>query len=206
MKFLISVGFASFIPASPALVTAILYGALVGSANSAVVLTVDISDQAAVVVTALPEPSAINIAGLSSLDGITLDDFFSGNTVPDTAVTGTHLGPGLFVLDESAGRGTLWYLSINDYSGGWTRDDLGVLDHFGFEMQFSTAAPALTGEMTFDLSVFEGLPSISDTGNVLAGQPGSGNVIGQWQVVPELATSTLAALGLLTAVLMRRKG
>lgn len=89
---------------------------------------------------------------------------------------------------------------IDDYSG--SNVDLNLFEDEGDQDQiFTVSTPAFTGTATLNLSGYS-LPPSGTTGDILAGYSGwSGEIIGQYQVVPEPhALPMAAALGLLAFV------
>ena len=154
------------------LVATLLFGSLLSVANADLIITVDVSNPSAAIFSATPANSQNNLASEPSFNGVTLESFFIGNTV-ETALTPPTITLGsISVLDASGTppRSDLERFFVDNAAGGWTPEDIGLYSTSGFNMQFSTTAQALSGSFTFDISPFNGLPSVSDTGNVFAGE------------------------------------
>lgn len=182
--------------------------ALTGAAQAAVLITVDITNPAAVVFTA----RAGNSQGVSedtlNSDGVTLLGFFSTHTVMPFSpfVTGSTLtvaGSGLAYNSKS---------SSSFVNNSLDRRDLNLVvitfEGEGTATQnFQTNVNAFTGSATGD--DFSGLnfSAIGSTGNIVSGYssnfPTHGVVIGQWQIIPEPSTALLGGVALLG--LARRK-
>jgi len=148
-----------------------------------VILKVDLTDPSRAVFAPTSANAAVYIASVSSYDGVTLLGFFEGNgqTVDELAICGS-LDPLLAGLDE---RGTLPWVFVGPFAGGWTADDLDLWGGYPgeFFIDFDDFEPALTGSLTFSLAAFSGLPPPGTLGDVIAGPPNTGTVIGQWEAV-----------------------
>ena len=175
--------------------------------SAAVVLTIDISNPAAVVITGLPANSAItgNLA-VNFSGGISFLEFFTANesiTAGSPAViSGTW---------RAAGTGTSYNETVTfaygnpDVVPGVDLSIYNVDVGFADDQNFVAGTQAFFGSSTVDFSALTNLPAIGTTGDVNLGyQASHGGTIGQWQVVPEPASSGLAALGA-AAVLLRRR-
>jgi hypothetical protein len=163
-----------------------------------ILLTVDISNPAAVVfssTTAFADDTFLDVD--SAFNGVTLLDFFSDNN----QVIDTPLGAGAGTLDvfdstDGTSRSSLVNIWVGTWPGGWTPDDISFYEPISeFDISFLSDARALTGEVTYGLSGFNGLGS-NRMGNIVVGEPDSNSVIGQWQIVPVPGTAALLVLGM----------
>ncbi len=169
----------------------------------AIVLTVDITDSAAVVFTATDNVSSVD-GGLNSFAGISLVDFFSGNT---EANNGSSVVSGSVDIGKTGGGriGLDQYYIATD-GNGYSINDIAFYSNTNVFTSVDTLTAALAGVATVDLSGFV-LPTVGATGNVVLGsRTGTGVVFGTYQVVPEPATfAFLAGLGAVGCVLVRRR-
>jgi len=176
-------------------------------AQAAVILEIDISDPAAVTFTPTGAASEILVQE-TAFNGITLLDFFTGNTVTldEPLDTGT-----IGVLNaDGGGRDPLSYIFAGLFDGGWTLDDLNFYEPFvDFDQLFTTTAAAVVGGAAHDLSGLGLLPAMGTIGTVITGLPNAANplVLGQWQVIDVNEPSTLGLLFIALAVfaLQRRR-
>jgi hypothetical protein len=168
---------------------------------AAVILEVDISDPTSVVFTPTAEFAENTFLNVdTSLDGITLLGFFSGNaTATDTALDFGSID----VFDSSAGvtRSMLYMIFIDNYAGGFTLDDVSFYDDSSasFITSFLDTKTALAELASHDLSLFTGMPAPGAIGSFIVGNPDNNRIIGQWQVtaaIPAPAPATLALFGL----------
>lgn len=149
--------------------------------DAGVILTVDVTDPANVVFTSTAEESEINTSD-TAVNGVTLIDFFSGNATP----TNTLMDSGsIDVFDSNAAttRSSLNQIFIGALAGGWTTDDVNFYNIISFDTHFFTTERALEGSVTHDLSAMSGFPGFGSVGDIVSGEPNSGIVIGQWQVL-----------------------
>jgi hypothetical protein len=160
-----------------------------------VILEVDVSDPNAAVFTSTGAFADNTVLNVNSVQGIFLEDFFSGNSGggTDPGVAGA-----LNVFDSTAGT-TRSPLDAFFCCGGaffFGPDDLNIYGLSGnFPMSFLDTEPAMTGSLTVDLiqpgDPVTGLPAPGVVGDVYAGGQDSSNIIGQWEVVPEAANGTV---------------
>ncbi len=168
-----------------------------------VLLTVDISNPASVVIAATGNNASTNDSSKTAWDGIDLLGIFLSNVYGQfgtNAIGGTLIGGGsgqaydFYEPDGTSGRNAN-HFNLNLYENQPGSPPI---------QSFSTGTSAFTGSMTIDLSsVVSALPSSGASGDIRAGWFGNqGAVIGQWQVVytppaptPEPGTLALAGLG-----------
>lgn len=189
---------------------------LAPSSGAAVLLVVDVSNPAAVTITAtggLPSANDPGPAGTWTFDGATLLEFFTADAGGDAGgafASGSDLKP---------------TASINAYNG-WITDffSTGGVDGTGefFDLNlyysefvedpqdFDTAQRAFSGAATVNLSALSALlPAAGATGEILAGYSDfAGPVIGEWAVVPEVSPGAQAAvfgLGAGALLFLRRR-
>ena len=170
------------------------------AARAEVVLLVDITNPAAVKITATSAFAQAAGPAVPQLVGIDLLQFF---TAP------VDLGVGYFLSSTLTPPGGGAYLNFEDDNYSGSDIDLNLLDGGNLEdpQNFNTSSPAFTGEGTLDLSgVAAYLPAFGASGNVLNGANDAtfGTVVGQWQAVPEPSTYVLLALVVLFLVVLRR--
>lgn len=178
---------------------------LSANVNADIILTVDISDPSAVIFTTTDAFADGNFDGLS-VNGITLKDFFDGNTFQ---LPGQTVGGSIAAISSADGstRENLTGIWVANFGGGFTPNDVAFYDRlsagnaiFSFDSQ-----RALTGSAVFDLTPFEGLPTVGTIGNVHFDNPDRNQILGQWQVinVPEPSTTILLAFGSVLVLLRR---
>ncbi len=170
---------------------------------SAVLIEVDVTNPAAVTLTATGNASQVNDSSATLYDGVTLVQFF---TVPfpgyqDFALSGNLTAP--------SGHGLSYNHSVDDdYPLALTGLNLFYSGTYQTDVQsFSTAAPAFTGVAVASLSAFVArLPAAGASGNIIAGYNygGSEAVLGQWAVVPEPSMLVLGGIGAAACLLRRR--
>ena len=172
--------------------------------QAAVVLTIDISNPSAVVVTAVANNA--QVAGTLPVDyygGISLQDFFTG-TVDLTAgvsITGTWIGQG--TVNRYNELVSFTYGSPDIVPG----TDLSIYHNVVDSEQnqnFVTTAPPFTGTGTFSLAGVTSLPALGITGNVRIGFNGEDNILGQYLVIPEPTSMALLATSALLLARRRR--
>ncbi len=168
-----------------------------------VLLTVDISNPSAVIVSATGNYASTSDNLKTVWDGIDLLGIFTSNVNGQFAanvIGGTLIGGGsgqaydFYEPDDSAGGSRNGnYVNLNLYQNQTNSPPV---------QSFSTETPAFTGSMTIDLSrVANSLPASGTSGDIRAGWSGNlGSMIGQWQVigtapVPEPGTLALTGLG-----------
>ena len=176
-------------------------------ADATVIREVNVFDPTAVTFTAKSADAENKLGKKNSWYGITLLDFFSGNTTE---------------IDESLDRGSMYVLAhktggdrrqltdiwVGDDSGGWTLDDLNIWDDSeSFKMEFKKNKTALQGWAQHDLSATTGMATAGMMGNIVTYKPDKGIIIGQWVVVSvsEPSTLPLIGLGLGGLILIRRR-
>lgn len=171
-----------------------------GSSQAAVLLTIDISNPAAVVITATGA-NADAFAFATGGDGITLTGLFTAPVVFGMSgiTTGSTLQP--------SGQGLPFNTFMeNDYGFSGSTVDLNL---FTLNMGGSPAGPtfftdaaAFTGSATLDLSAAS-FAALGATGQIMAARNFGTTSIGQWLVVPEPSTLLLGVFG--GAGLLRRR-
>lgn len=171
-----------------------------------IVINVDISDLSSVTFITTEAFAAGSFEGLG-LNGITLRDFFTGNT---SVVSGGLVDGEISVFDSADGsqERVLDRIWINTFNGGYTRNDVSFytpepsIPIFSFDDR-----RALTGSAAFDLTAFNGLPEIGETGNVFFDAPDRNQIIGQWRIVsvPEPASGMILMFSSLLLLRRRRQ-
>jgi len=182
--------------------------ACAATASAAVVVTIDISNPAATVITALPVNSAINgdlyvnfNGGISFLNFFTADE--SITVAAPLGIAGTWTAAG---TASSYNEMVTFDYGSADVVPGVDLSIYNSLVSNADDQNFTTATFAFTGSSTVNLSGFANLPAAGTTGSVNLGYMSSqGGSIGQWQVIPEPASCGLAALGAVAAFLRRRR-
>lgn len=168
-----------------------------GSAAQAdVILEIDVSDPTAVAFLPTAAFSEITV-NETAFNGITLLDFFTGNTVVlDSQVD----SGGIEVSTASGGTASLPYIFAGLFVGGWTLDDLNFYDPFNplVMMSFADDATALFGSAIHDLSGMGALPTAGMIGSLITGEPDAATplVLGQWKVRGAVAVSEPSTLAL----------
>ncbi len=159
------------------------------AARAEVVLLVDITNPAAIPITATSANARAAGPAVPQFVGIDLLQFFTA---------AVDVGTGYFTSSTLTPPGGGAYLNFesDNYSGSLI--DLNLLDggNLNDPQDFSTSSPAFTGQGALDLSSYAAyLPAFGATGNVLNGANNAtfGTVVGQWQAVPEPSTSLLLA-------------
>jgi len=190
-----------FIPSkSQSAAVLLAFGAIIPStAQSAVLITVDPSNPAAVVFAATGAFSDINDSSSTSSQGVTLEGLFPVDFNADVDVFGT-LTP--------AGAPAPYDYVDNDFSTVTLLDSFIVYRSGGSSgpQVFTTSTVAFTGVATANLTgAIFGVPGT--TGDIFVGDTlgGSGEVIGEWQVIPEPSAVILASLASLSLFGRRRK-
>jgi hypothetical protein len=192
------------------LLLALSLAGFAGTAQAAIILEIDVSDPTAVTFTSTAAFSEITVDQSSFDHGITLLDFFTGNTL---AIDGFVDSGGIEVPTEEGFR-QLRYIFAGPFEGGWTLDDLNFYDPYvdftDFTMTFSSGARALAGGATHDLSGMGLLPAAGTIGTLITGFPDAEDllVLGQWRItgahaVSEPATLALLCFGLLGLAALR---
>lgn len=169
--------------------------------NAEVIMTVNLSDPSVAVFSSTPANAQNTFVDVTiPFYGITLVGFFAGNTVDDG---GGHLlvSGAIEVFDSSVGttRGALDSIFVGTFDGGYTLNDVSFWGFDEFFLTFLDSKRALAGSATDDLSPFMSLPEAGAIGDIVVGEPVHGQVIGQWQVVPEPSVACVvlgAAIGL----------
>lgn len=180
-------------------------------------LTVDITDPSAVVITATGNNASVDDSSTTLFQGVNLLGFF---TSAFGSVSGVNGSPSGTLIGGNTGVGYN-YFDVDRISGSFVD-----LNPYFYDSEvanqtqvFSTAQSAFTGSITLDMSSYVAeLPESGATGDIrpgaLAGAAGGpyGAVIGQWQVIsttptPEPGTLALASLGGVSALVLawRRK-
>ncbi len=179
--------------------------------NAAVVLVVDVSDPSAVTFTAQDAASDISSSLNRSMEGITIENFFS--TISDVRTVrfvGGNLTPSLGIqTNPYVGTGTFDYGGSIEFG---IADDLSVFANNTVEnsQQFTAGQRAFNGQATIDFSTeAAALPSLGSTGDVITGfnpnNAGEGLIIGQWTVVPEPSSTLMLCAALIGFGSVRRR-
>jgi len=169
-----------------------------GAQELPVLLIVDITDPSNVVFVATGNAAAVNDSSASIVGGMSLIGLFGGSGFTTGSVPiGGDLSPsgntGAYnrILNSI---GTLGNTGLNFWATG-----------VGGGQSFNTTDPAFSGSTSgFDF----GGATFNASGNIVigdtAGIPGSGAVLGTWQLVPSPSVLALAPVGLLLASRRRR--
>lgn len=177
-----------------------------GSASAAVVVTIDISNPAAVVITTTSANSAINgTQPVNFSAGISFLNFFTQNEsmLAENPISGNWTAAG---TGTSYNRMVTFVYEDPDIAPGVDLSIYNLQAALSNNQVFSTSQAAFTGSSVVDLSAFTHLPAVGTVGSVNLGFKSSqGGTIGQWQVVPEPASCGLAVLGAMAAFLRRRR-
>jgi hypothetical protein len=180
------------------------------TAQAAVILEIDISDSTAVRFTSTAAFSQITVDQSSFDHGVTLLDFFTGNTL----AIDVPVDSGAIEAPTDDGFRQLSYIFAGPFPGGWTLEDLNFYDPYfdfaDFTMTFASDTRALAGGATHDLSGMGLLPAPGTIGTLVTGFPGSDEVLvlGQWRIaggvaVNEPPTMVLLCFGLLGFAALR---
>jgi len=163
-----------------------------------VLLIVDNTDPSNVVFVSTGNPAAVNDDSASIVGGISLLDLFGGagfttGSVPIGGNLSPSGNPGAYnrILNNT---GDLGSTGLNFWATG-----------VGGGQSFNTTDPAFTGSTTgFD---FGGV-AFNASGNIVigdtAGIPGSGAILGQWQLIPTPGAVALFGIAGLAATRRRR--
>lgn len=180
---------------------------LASNARADILVTIDITNPAAVVFTATsaaPQSSGPNVPGTSGIDflhffAIEISGFALGLVSQSTFAT---------YLDSSYP-----YLNWNTDNYSVDNVDLQFYSQKTSSQHFSTSDPAFVGTGTVDFSAYAAyLPTVGATGQITDGYSGNASgdsrpltVLGTYQVVPEPATWALLALGLAACLPVLRR-
>lgn len=184
---------------------------LAPSSGAAVLLIVDVSDPAAISITATGAAPSANDQGNDNtwtFDGVDLLEFF-------TADAGGDAGGSLGSASSLKPTGSVniyneWLADFFSTDGGDFLDlNLYYNDFVPDPQNFDTTQPAFSGSATLDLTDLVALlPAPGTSGLILAGYSDfAGPVIGEWTVVPEVSPGMQAAvfgLGAAGLLLLRR--
>lgn len=174
------------------------------TAQAAVILEIDISDPTAVRFTSTAAFSQITVNQSSFDHGITLLDFFTGNTL----AIDVPADSGAIEVPTADGFRQLRRIFAGPFDGGWTLDDLNFYDPYfdfmDFTMTFTGDARALAGGATHDLSGMGLLPAPGMIGTLITGFPDADEllVLGQWRITGGVAVSEPSSLALLCVGLL----
>lgn len=177
--------------------------------HGAVLLSIDLSDPSAVTFAATSNGSYGNSNLNASIDGFTIEGFFSGSPtvafVPGN-VTGT-LTPIQGTRQTYTNTATYVFSELL-VTGGPGNDLLfRAGGAAGANSQvFSPSFPAFSGTAVVNLSgVASNLPGAGATGNIYPGSDSGTPALGEWRVVPEPSAFLLfGAAGMMGTLLRRR--
>lgn len=175
--------------------------------HGAVVLTIDISNPSAVVITAIPNPSLIDKSlAVNYSGGISFLNFFTAN---ESIVSSPLAITGNWKANGTSASYTEMVTFVYEHADPVPGVDLSIYNlAAGYsEMQsFSTSLFAFTGSSIVNFTGLTHLPAIGTTGNVMLGyQSDQGGSIGEWKVIPEPSAVLLGALGTIGALGMLRR-
>jgi hypothetical protein len=179
----------------------------IASSHAATVITINIANPSAVIITAL----SVNSAVTGNLDvnfngGISLRNFFTANE----SIT---LGSPLAISGNWTSRGTTSaFNEMVTFAFGNANVVPGVdLSIYnvdapnGDDQNLLSTDTAFTGTATIDMSGFTHMPAVGATGDVNLGYLGSqGGVIGTYSVIPEPSAAMLGLVGMVALFLRRR--
>jgi hypothetical protein len=189
------------------LFSTIIFLLAAASSQSAVVLTIDITNPSAVIISSVANNSAItgNLV-VNFKGGISFRNFFTANenitlSAP-LAINGNWTSRGTtssfneMVTFAFNNENVVPGVDLSIYNASAAdSDDQNLLD---------TAAP-FTGSSIVNMSTFTNMPAIGTSGDVNLGFLGSqGGVIGQWNVIPEPSSLLLALVGISSFFRRRR--
>lgn len=188
-------------------VAAIALALSTAASSAAVIMTIDISNPAAVRVTAIANNAQVNGSITVNYNGgISLRDFFTApSSIPygnPVGISGNWKAAG--AVASYAEMVTFVFESPDPVPGR----DLSIYNRTApesDEQTFTTTSSPFTGTSTFNFSSIGNLPAIGTIGDVNIGFMSThGGVIGQWQVIPEPSVALVSSLGILTLFRRRR--
>jgi hypothetical protein len=160
-------------------------------AEASILIVIDISNPSAVTFTTTEAVPLINDSSTSTAHGVSLMGLFSSAfAVSDQPLVGDLTPAGSSVSFE-------WLL--NNFEG-ITGFDLNLYSNSSDSQVFSTGTPAFSGS---GVSVNLDGATFATSGNIIVGDTlqGSGDIIGQWAVVPEPSSSAILT-GLAAGVML----
>lgn len=173
--------------------------------QGAIVLTINIANPSAVVITGVANNSQITASGPVDFGGgISLRNFFTQNeTITNTpaAITGTWTPRG---TSTTFNEMVTFAFGSPDVVPGVDLSVYNTVLNSGTISLSDSAAP-FTGSSTVNLAAYNQLPAVGATGDINLGYLGTqGGVIGQWQVIPEPSSAIIGALGAVGLLRRRR--
>ncbi|MEM8836324.1 MAG: hypothetical protein AAGD00_10960 [Planctomycetota bacterium] len=179
-------------------------GSALANGSAHILLTVDVSDPSAVRITATGDVSLLNDSSDTLAAGVTLANLFTTDLQVSPAIQPLPTGD----LSPSGSSGV--FDRITNTFGGLTDRDLNLFSTSANggqdSLMFDTATAAFTGELLADLTGGTFGP-IGTTGDIFVGDttpPGSGAIIGFYQIVPSPGSAAMLALAGLAATRRRR--
>lgn len=177
------------------------------SSQAALVLTINIANPAAVVITGVANNSLVakNLS-VNFLGGISLRSFFTANeSITESnprSITGNWTAIGTsssynemvtFAFDNAA---VVPGVDLSIYNSAAPNSD---------DQNFIITAAPFTGSSTVNMSGFTHLPAVGTTGSVNSGYLAShGGSLGTWIVVPEPSAALLGLIGCFSLLRRRR--
>lgn len=177
------------------------------SSQAALVVTIDIANPAAVVITSVANNSLVaKDLSVNFYGGISFRNFFTANE-SITESNPLQLTGNWTALGTSASYNEMVTFAFDNPAvvPGVDLSIYNVSAPNGDDQNFVTSAAPFTGSSTMDMSAFTKLPAVGTTGDVNVGFLAShGGVIGTWQVVPEPSTALLGMIGAFGLLRRRR--
>lgn len=177
------------------------------SSQAAVVLTINIANPSAVVITSVANNSlATAILTVNFDGGISFRNFFTANE-SITLANPLEINGNWTALGASASYNEMVTFAFNN-SAVVPGVDLSIYNVDTppqDDQNFVSSAAPFTGSSTVNMSTFTHLPAVGTTGAVHVGFLASqGGVIGSWEVIPEPSTALLGLIGSLGLLRRRR--
>jgi hypothetical protein len=189
------------------LLAPVLFLSVTASSQAATVITINIANPAAVVITGMAHNSLITKdLTVNFLGGISLRSFFTANESITEAnplsITGNWTASGTtasysemvtFAFDNPT---VVPGVDLSIYNAAAPNTD---------DQNFTTSSAPFTGSSIVNMSAFTHLPAVGATGNVNSGfLTSQGGVIGTWVVIPEPSTALLGLMGAFSLLRRRR--
>ena len=177
------------------------------SAQGAMVITINIANPAAVVITGVANNSQISAnLPVDFSGGVSFLGFFTQNeSIPEA--TPVVISGNWKSLGATAAFDSMVTFAFNN-SAVVPGVDLSIYSSTAAstdDQNLVTSAAPFSGSSVVNMSAFTHLPAVGATGSVNIGYLAShGGTIGQWQVIPEPSAALLGSLGVLGFLRRRR--